>query len=740
MLAVLIALVLPTTAQTIVQKHGRLRVQGNRIVDKNNVSVSLAGNSMFWSNATDVINMYETRVVNHLVANWKSNIIRAAMGVKETWDNGTGYIDNPTLQMAKIRTVIDAAIANGVYVIVDWHSHEAEKYQSQSIAFFKEIARLYGNTDNLIYEVYNEPIRQSWSTVKSYSTNVISAIRAIDPDNLVIVGSPTWSQDVDIASANPISDANTAYTLHFYAGTHSEGLRDKARTALSNGVAIFATEWGTVNADGNGGVNRAETEKWMQFFRDNKISHANWAVSDKAEGSAIVQSGRGIDGLLNNQLTESGIYVKSIIENWSVGGGGTNQAPAVSIVSPSNGANFTTGSSITVRANASDADGSVTKVEFFNNGSKLGEDASSPYEYTISNAVRGNYNLTAKATDNIGASTTSSAIVVIVNDKVNNVPPTVAITSPASGANFITGASIAIRATASDADGSVSKVEFFNNGSKLGEDASVPYEYTISGAAKGTYNLTAKATDNGGASATSSSVAINVNDGTPPPPGSCSFGTPIANPLPSFNRADFSRVYVLGSNGPDVTNIRRFRINWNASVKGLYQFAVNTKNGTPAFYIDLRNSLTHSFNAARPDVKISGSGLPGFDGDYWVTKNGDNFVMVSKTRGFTLYFTNASTAPACSNSSRIGSEADNGLVLKATPLPVLGNTMNLTWAGAEGVLQLEIADFSGRTLIQKTINSNANTATLDVSSLAAGTYIATLKGKDTFSKLVFTRQ
>jgi endoglucanase len=348
--------------------------------------------------------------------------------------------------------------------------------------------------------------------------------------------------------------------------------------------------------------------------------------------------------------------------------------------------------------------------------------------------------LTAKATDNIGASTTSSAIVVIVNDKVNNVPPTVAITSPASGANFITGASIAIRATASDADGSVSKVEFFNNGSKLGEDASVPYEYTISGAAKGTYNLTAKATDNGGASATSSSVAINVNDGTPPPPGSCSFGTPIANPLPSFNRADFSRVYVLGSNGPDVINIRRFRINWNASVKGLYQFAVNTKNGTPAFYIDLRNSLTHSFNAARPDVKISGSGLPGFDGDYWVTKNGDNFVMVSKTRGFTLYFTNASTAPACSNSSRIGSEADNGLVLKATPLPVLGNTMNLTWAGAEGVLQLEIADFSGRTLIQKTINSNANTATLDVSSLAAGTYIATLKGKDTFSKLVFTRQ
>ena len=142
-------------------------------------------------------------------------------------------------------------------------------------------------------------------------------IRAIDPDNLIILGSSTWSQDVDIASADPVEGSNIAYTLHFYAGTHSQDLRDKAQTALDNGVPLMATEWGTVNANGDGAVNEAETDLWMDFFRENHISHLNWSVNDKAEGASILNADSSTSGgWSDGDLTASGVYVKNLIQNW----------------------------------------------------------------------------------------------------------------------------------------------------------------------------------------------------------------------------------------------------------------------------------------------------------------------------------------------------------------------------------------------------------------------------------------
>ncbi|TPN82853.1 glycoside hydrolase family 5 protein [Aquimarina algicola] len=270
---------------------------------------------MFWSNANDVTDFYTKESVNALVDNWNSSIIRIAMGVKESWDGGRGYIDSPNQQEAKVNAVVDAAVNKGVYVIIDFHTHEAEKYTTEATKFFEKMAKAHGKKANVIFEIYNEPIGQSWSTIKNYAKPVINAIRK-NSDNLIVVGTPFYSQNVDEAANDPISEKNIAYTLHFYAGTHNDNLRDKAKTALDKGIALFVTEWGATNADGNGNANQAETNKWMKFIKDNKLSHANWSVSDKNEGSSIVQSGQGINGLETNKLTPTGEFVKEIIKKW----------------------------------------------------------------------------------------------------------------------------------------------------------------------------------------------------------------------------------------------------------------------------------------------------------------------------------------------------------------------------------------------------------------------------------------
>lgn len=292
-----------------------LSVSGNRVL-AGGQQASFAGNSLFWSNnGWGGEKFYNAGTVAWLKKDWKSNVVRAAMGVEESG----GYLQDPAGNKARVKAVVDAAIANDMYVIIDWHTHHAEQYQAQSVAFFQEMARTYGNNPHVIYEIYNEPLQISWSgTIKPYANAVIGAIRAIDPDNLIIVGTPQWSQKVDEASRDPLSAyRNIAYTLHFYAGTHGQSLRDAANTAMSNGIALFVTEWGSVDASGDGGVNAGETAAWVDFMKRNNISNANWALNDKSEGaSALTPGASATGGWSANQLTASGSLAKSIISQW----------------------------------------------------------------------------------------------------------------------------------------------------------------------------------------------------------------------------------------------------------------------------------------------------------------------------------------------------------------------------------------------------------------------------------------
>lgn len=297
-----------------------LTVSGNRILSGGQVK-SFAGNSFFWSNTGwEQEKMYNAQVVKWLKDDWKSTIVRVALGADE---NGS-YLEDPEGNVARIETVVDAAIANDLYVIIDFHSHHAEDKKAQAIAFFERMAQKYGAYNNVIYELYNEPLQISWSgVIKPYAEDVISAIRSIDPDNLIVVGTPTWSQDVDVASQDPIMASNVAYALHFYAGTHGQSLRDKAAAALNNGIALMVTEWGSVSASGDGAVAEANSNAWMAFLKEHNLSHLNWAVSDKNEGASIIKSGASpTGGWAQSDLTASGRYVKGVISKWDTAAGG----------------------------------------------------------------------------------------------------------------------------------------------------------------------------------------------------------------------------------------------------------------------------------------------------------------------------------------------------------------------------------------------------------------------------------
>jgi endoglucanase len=306
----------PALAQTPVARYGALQVKGSQILDQSGKPASLAGNSLFWSNSGwGGERYYAANVVGWLKNNWNASVVRVAMGV----DEAGGYLENNAREKAKVKTVVDACIAAGLYVIIDWHSHSAEKHQAEAIAFFKEMATTYGTKPNVIYEIYNEPLQVSWSgVVKPYAQAVTSAIRAIDPDNLIVVGTPTWSQDVDVAASDPLAGVNIAYTLHFYAASHKASLRAKASTALSKGVALFVTEYGTCDASGAGAVDATSTQEWMTFLKQNNLSHCNWALNDKAEAaSALVTGTNPAAAWSDSYLTTSGRLVKGYIQGWS---------------------------------------------------------------------------------------------------------------------------------------------------------------------------------------------------------------------------------------------------------------------------------------------------------------------------------------------------------------------------------------------------------------------------------------
>lgn len=251
---------------------------------------------------------------------WGATVFRIAM---YSYEGSDSYVNNPDWNKAKVCSLIDAAIELDMYVIVDWHilaDGNPQTYQAQAVEFFTCIASAYAGVPNILYEICNEPNGSvSWSgNIKPYANKIIPVIRKYSPDAVILVGTPTWSQDVDAAAADPLSYDNIMYSLHFYAGTHKEWLRGKADTALSKGLALFVTEWGTTDASGNGAVDTASSDEWLSYLENHRISWCNWSLCNKAEASALLLPSAGTSGAMpDSSLTESGKYVKKKLLEYS---------------------------------------------------------------------------------------------------------------------------------------------------------------------------------------------------------------------------------------------------------------------------------------------------------------------------------------------------------------------------------------------------------------------------------------
>jgi endoglucanase len=294
-----------------VKDNGRLKVSGTQLVNEKGQPLVLRGMSFGWHNWWP--RFYNAGTVGWLKKDWGCTVLRAAMGVEPDG----GYIKAPDWSKSTIKAVIDAAIKEDLYVIVDWHSHNIR--QEEAKRFFTEIATEYGKKPNIIYEIFNEPEQQSWADVKAYSLELIKTIRAIDPDNIILVGSPHWDQDIHLVADDPIKGFNNLmYTLHFYAGTHKQPLRDRAEYALKKKLPIFISESAGMEATGNGPLNEPEWNEWINWAEKNKISWITWSVSDKDETcSVLLPTASSTGNWEQKDLKPSGMKTRELIKKYN---------------------------------------------------------------------------------------------------------------------------------------------------------------------------------------------------------------------------------------------------------------------------------------------------------------------------------------------------------------------------------------------------------------------------------------
>ena len=296
----------------VVKQHGRLHVDGTQLTDQNNNPVVLRGMSFGWHSMWP--RFYNEKAVSWLKKDFNCNVVRAAMGIEL---GKMSYLKDPVFSTEKVEAVVKGAIKSDIYVIIDWHSHNINL--KEATEFFAEMSKKYAKYPNIIYEIFNEPDQESWPEIKAYAEEVIKVIRKNDRDNIILVGSPHWDQDVDLPAADPIKGySNIMYTMHFYAATHGKELRDRTDEAIKKGLPVFISESAGMEATGDGPLDMKAWQEYIDWMESRKLSWLTWSVSDKDETCSILKKSAKSEGQwMSEDLKESGIKVREFLRKYN---------------------------------------------------------------------------------------------------------------------------------------------------------------------------------------------------------------------------------------------------------------------------------------------------------------------------------------------------------------------------------------------------------------------------------------
>lgn len=313
--------IVKTTKEEVIDYNGAkyngwLQVSGNKLLNEHKKEIQLKGISTHGIQWFGHLYTYEN--LQNLKDTWGINTFRISL---YTDPNSDGYIKNKELKNQVIK-LIDYSIKLDMYVIVDWHilnDNNPQTYKKEAIEFFNEISKKYKNNNNVIYEICNEPNGNvTWEKdIKPYAQEMISLIRSIDNDAIIIVGTPNWCQDVDIVAKNPIKNvSNVMYSLHFYAATHKQDIRDKMLEALDLDLPIFVSEFGICDASGNGNIDEKEANIWIDTLNNHNISWICWNLSNKSETSSLINSScTNTSSWTLNDLSNSGKWLLQALKN-----------------------------------------------------------------------------------------------------------------------------------------------------------------------------------------------------------------------------------------------------------------------------------------------------------------------------------------------------------------------------------------------------------------------------------------
>lgn len=295
----------------------KLHVEGTHLKNASGEIVRLKGVS---SHGLQMYPEYITKdAFQTLRDDWKANVIRLAMYTQEG-----GFLDGSDQE--ELFALIDSGVKYtkelGMYCIIDWHilsDGQPLDHKEEAKKFFERVSKAYASCDHVLYEICNEPNGDdvTWADVKAYADEVIPVIRKNDKDNVILVGTTTWSQDVEECAKNPVKDSkNVMYVCHFYAASHKDDKRAKVAQALSEGTPVFVSEFSICDASGNGALDYEQADKWMQLLDENHISFIGWNLSNKDESSAVLLPDcKKLSGWDEKDLNESGKWLRNTLRN-----------------------------------------------------------------------------------------------------------------------------------------------------------------------------------------------------------------------------------------------------------------------------------------------------------------------------------------------------------------------------------------------------------------------------------------